>query len=31
MHFGTILELNPDALSIAKQLDRERNQGHIRG
>ncbi|PYH28967.1 putative amidase [Aspergillus neoniger CBS 115656] len=29
--FGTILELNPDALSIAKQLDRERKQGHIRG
>ncbi|OJZ84570.1 hypothetical protein ASPFODRAFT_192611 [Aspergillus luchuensis CBS 106.47] len=31
VHFGTILELNPDALSIAKQLDHERNQGHIRG
>ncbi|GKZ76744.1 hypothetical protein AnigIFM56816_008031 [Aspergillus niger] len=31
VQFGTVLELNPDALSIAKQLDRERDQGYIRG
>ncbi|OJJ77156.1 hypothetical protein ASPBRDRAFT_70650 [Aspergillus brasiliensis CBS 101740] len=29
--FGTILELNPDALGIAKQLDSERAQGKTRG
>ncbi|RAK96637.1 putative amidase [Aspergillus ibericus CBS 121593] len=29
--FGTILELNPQALSIAKQLDRERRRGRTRG
>ncbi|GKZ34808.1 hypothetical protein AbraIFM66950_005164 [Aspergillus brasiliensis] len=28
--FGTILELNPDALGIAKQLDSERAQGKTR-
>ncbi|PYI02856.1 amidase [Aspergillus sclerotiicarbonarius CBS 121057] len=29
--FGTVLEINPHALSIARQLDRERHQGRIRG
>jgi amidase len=30
-HLNAIIELNPDALSIAEQLDRERKQGKIRG
>ncbi|PWY94103.1 amidase [Aspergillus sclerotioniger CBS 115572] len=29
--FGTVLEMNPHALNIARQLDRERQQGRIRG
>ena len=28
---NAIIELNPDAISMAEQLDRERNQGKIRG
>jgi amidase len=28
---NAILELNPDALAIAESLDKERQQGHIRG
>jgi amidase len=30
-HINSILELNPDARRIARQLDRERKQGHVRG
>jgi len=28
---GAVIELNPDAASIAEQLDRERKQGRVRG
>lgn len=28
---NSVLEVNPDARRIAKQLDRERKQGHVRG
>ena len=28
---NSIIELNPDARSIAKELDRERRRGHVRG
>jgi amidase len=28
---GSIIELNPDALAIAEQMDRERQNGHVRG
>src|SRR5690242_3827644 len=28
---NTVLELNPDAEAIARQLDRERRAGHVRG
>ena len=28
---NSVIEVNPDALSIAKELDRERKQKHIRG
>jgi len=28
---NSIIELNPDALSIAEKMDRERGEGHVRG
>ena len=28
---NSIIELNPDALAIARSLDRERERGHVRG
>jgi amidase len=28
---NSVIELNPDALDIARQLDRERKDGHVRG
>src|SRR5258708_37070902 len=27
----SVIEVNPDALAIAEQLDKERAQGHVRG
>jgi len=30
-HLNSVIELNPDALSIAKQLDKERAEGNVRG
>jgi amidase len=31
IQLNSVLEVNPDALAIADELDRERSQGHVRG